>query len=80
MNLVHGLSACCALIPQHPLSAKVGTSFADRRRSLGIVRLRTKNHGVFFFYVYPVIAAVENTNSKLSTVRSLSLPASTGII
>jgi hypothetical protein len=36
-----------ALTTRHPLSAKVGTNFAEkRRRSVGIVRLRTKGHGV----------------------------------
>jgi hypothetical protein len=35
-----------------PLSAKVGTKFADQRRSLvGIVRLRTNGHGVRL-YIY----------------------------
>jgi hypothetical protein len=38
-----------ALTTQHPLSAKF--DLADKRRSLGIVRLRTKGHGVFFFRV-----------------------------
>jgi hypothetical protein len=31
---------------------KVGTNFADMRRSLGIVCLRTKGHGVLVFYVW----------------------------
>jgi hypothetical protein len=41
-----------ALITQHPLSAKVGTSFADGGdRSIGIVRLRTKTMEFFFMLV-----------------------------
>jgi hypothetical protein len=36
-----------ALTTQHPQSAKVGTNFADSAGgSVGIVRLRTKSHGV----------------------------------
>jgi hypothetical protein len=40
-----------ALTTRHPLSGKVGTNFADMRRSVGIVRLRTKGHGVFIIII-----------------------------
>jgi hypothetical protein len=54
-----------ALTTQHPLSAKVGTSFADRGdRSIGIVRLRTKTTEVFF-----VTCLVTNNSSSKLDVR-----------
>jgi hypothetical protein len=37
-----------ALTPQHPLKLALA-SLTGGDRSIGIVRLRTKNHGVFFF-------------------------------
>jgi hypothetical protein len=33
-----------------PLSLEVGTNFADKRRSLGIVRSRTQTTKFFFFF------------------------------
>jgi hypothetical protein len=38
------------LTARYPLSAKVGTNFADKRRSLGIVRSRTQAMEFSFFY------------------------------
>jgi hypothetical protein len=46
----------------HPLSAKVGTNFADKRRSVGIVRLRTRATE-FSFLVY-VFSIWYNTGHK----------------
>jgi hypothetical protein len=34
-----------------PSIRKVGTNFANKRRSVGIVRLRTKGHGVFLLWL-----------------------------
>jgi hypothetical protein len=44
-NRING-GGSVALTTRHPLSAKVGTNFADKRYTVGILRLRTKSHGV----------------------------------
>jgi hypothetical protein len=41
------------------LSAKVGTNFADKRRSVVIVRSRTKATEFFYYYYYYIIMAVQ---------------------
>jgi hypothetical protein len=41
---------------------EVGTNFADKRRSLGIVRLRTKSHGVFFLSLFLIVISRKEDN------------------
>jgi hypothetical protein len=57
---------------RHPLSAKGGTNFADKRRSLGIVRLRTKSNGVFLT-LYPQKLELNSPTSGGSSVGIVRL-------
>jgi hypothetical protein len=57
-----------------PLSAKVGTKFADKRRSLGIVRSRTQTTEFALFFcsvcsLFTGICVEQGTSPLLSRIR-----------
>jgi hypothetical protein len=49
-NRDYGRKGSAALAMRHPLYAKIGTNFADKRRSsVGIVCSRNSGHGICLF-------------------------------
>jgi hypothetical protein len=64
-----------ALTTRHPSIHKSWQYFVDKWRSLvGIVRLRTKGHGVFFFFVLWLLVTANVASSSLISVTLMMEP------